>query len=145
MTLGKMILKKNKAVSPVIATILLIALTVTAAAIVYFVVVPLLKPKVEITVTGYGFVTGTDDQFEFTVNVLTAPEGGATISAVAVTFFNGSETNAPVVQGFTEVVISQGSSQKITITVSPDFIDGEQYTIIITYDGGKTAEVSETK
>ncbi|MHA1366961.1 MAG: archaellin/type IV pilin N-terminal domain-containing protein, partial [Candidatus Heimdallarchaeota archaeon] len=39
MSLGKMILKRKKAVSPVIATILLIALTVTAAAIVYFVVV----------------------------------------------------------------------------------------------------------
>jgi flagellin-like protein len=32
--------RRRKAVSPVIATILLIALTVTAAAIVYFVVVP---------------------------------------------------------------------------------------------------------
>jgi flagellin-like protein len=41
--------KGNKrGVSPVIATILLIALTVTAAAIVYFVVVPLLQGKGEI-------------------------------------------------------------------------------------------------
>ncbi|MHA1462148.1 MAG: archaellin/type IV pilin N-terminal domain-containing protein [Candidatus Heimdallarchaeota archaeon] len=43
------IFKNKKAVSPVVATILLIALTVSAAAVVYFVVVPLLNQDVEIT------------------------------------------------------------------------------------------------
>ncbi|MBK5112295.1 MAG: type IV pilin N-terminal domain-containing protein [Candidatus Heimdallarchaeota archaeon] len=55
--------KGNKrGVSPVIATILLIALTVTAAAIVYFVVVPLLQGKGEIVqMSG---VTLTDDDVD---------------------------------------------------------------------------------
>ena len=44
--------RRRKAVSPVIATILLIALTVTAAAIVYFVVVPLLRGNPELSKNG---------------------------------------------------------------------------------------------
>lgn len=45
----KNIFRNKRAVSPVIATILLIALTVSAAAVVYFVVVPLLNQETEIT------------------------------------------------------------------------------------------------
>lgn len=44
----KNFLKNKKAVSPVVATILLIALTVSAAAVVYFVVVPMLRQGQEI-------------------------------------------------------------------------------------------------
>ncbi|MHA1126010.1 MAG: archaellin/type IV pilin N-terminal domain-containing protein [Candidatus Heimdallarchaeota archaeon] len=67
MSLGKLILKRKKAVSPVIATILLIALTVTAAAIVYFVVVPMLEGKPSLAIRQADFVISNSSKIEITV------------------------------------------------------------------------------
>ena len=143
MTLGKMILKNKKAVSPVIATILLIALTVTAAAIVYFVVVPLLTPKPQLAATSYNFVTATQNQFSMTLENIGGAD--ATITEVQITFQNGSTTNAPVVQGFTQVAVTKGESKTVTITVSPNFVVGETYVFKVIYDGGKSLEITDTK
>ena len=55
----------KRGVSPVIATILLIALTVSAAAIVYFVVVPLLQGKSELVQMSTLNLTDTDDDNKF--------------------------------------------------------------------------------
>ncbi|TET29008.1 MAG: type IV pilin [Candidatus Heimdallarchaeota archaeon] len=79
--------RRRKAVSPVIATILLIALTVTAAAIVYFVVVPLLRGNPELVLMDYE-LADTDasdlaDELTLTLNnVGTADANLATITVI---------------------------------------------------------------
>ena len=142
MSLGKMILKKKKAVSPVIATILLIALTVTAAAIVWFVVIPLINntPK-QLLITEYDFVTGTEDQYSFTVQ--NGLGSAITISDITIEFENG--TAGPAVLDFNTTTISAGSVKEIVITVSPDFINGETYAFTLHYDEGATVTVTDTK
>lgn len=145
MTLGKLILKRNKAVSPVIATILLIALTVTAAAIVYFVVVPLLTTKPELVVIlPYGKVPATTDKYEVTIQ----NNGGAianidTLASIELT--NETITtgiNPTLVEiGSIEVTfptsIAQGGQVTWTFTFNINFSTGSSYTLKIYYDAGK--------
>jgi len=150
MTLGKMILRRKKGVSPVIATILLIALTVTAAAIVYFVVVPLLTSKPELVPISYGKVSGTDDRYdvEFQNN------GGAAANIEGITAItldnDGTIINAThVFIGATEIIewpwtLAQGDSVTWTIEFDAAFIGGESYTLTITYDSGKTLDFEFT-
>ena len=57
--------KNKRGISPVIATILLIALTVTAAAIVYFVVVPLFKGNGELVLMSSWSLTDSDSDGNF--------------------------------------------------------------------------------
>jgi len=78
--------RRRKAVSPVIATILLIALTVTAAAIVYFVVVPLLRGNPELVLMDYE-LADTDasdlaDELTLTLNNVGTAE--ATLATITV-------------------------------------------------------------
>ena len=140
MTLAKMILKKNKAVSPVIATILLIALTVTAAAIVYFVVVPLLTGSPELTSTSYGTVAGETDRFS--VKLENIGQAEATI-AEAVSFYVTNTTGdfeaTAVFIGTTAVefpyVLNAGESATFEFTISGLFTAGTSYKIKVIYDG----------
>jgi flagellin-like protein len=57
--------KNKRGISPVIATILLIALTVTAAAIVYFVVVPLFEGNGELVLMSSWSLTDSDNDGNF--------------------------------------------------------------------------------
>ncbi|NHJ38636.1 MAG: type IV pilin [Asgard group archaeon] len=145
MTLGKMILKRKKAVSPVIATILLIALTVTAAAIVYFVVVPLLRANPELTPISYGKVPATIDQYEITIQ----NNGGAianidaltSIELTKETITTTPENPTQVKEGSTIVVfptsIEQGGQVTWTFTFNINFTSGSSYVLKIFYDAGK--------
>lgn len=149
MTLGKMILKKKKAVSPVIATILLIALTVTAAAIVYFVVVPLLRSKPELVALDYGPVSGTADRYEIEIDNI----GGAEANFAGLTAFeytNDTDTYNPVQVyiGTTAVtfpyVLNAGESVTFVLDFDTTLTSGDSISLIITYDDGATLEISDT-
>jgi len=139
----KMILKRKKAVSPVIATILLIALTVTAAAIVYFVVVPLLQANPELVATGYGKVSGTDNKYEVTIE----NNGGDSANLAgltAITFTNTTDDYNPTHVYYsisTEIttwpyVIAQGESVTLVFELGGTFTSG-QYSFALEYDSGK--------
>jgi len=141
----KMILKRKKAVSPVIATILLIALTVTAAAIVYFVVVPLLRANPELTYTDHGKVSGTSNKYEITIQ----NNGGADANLDGLTAFIFTNTTddynpAKVYYSISDeittwpYVIAQGATVKLTFEMSGAFTAGSQYTFTLQYDGGKS-------
>jgi flagellin-like protein len=145
----KLILKRKKAVSPVIATILLIALTVTAAAIVYFVVVPLLTQKPELVYTNNGKVPATTNQYEVTIQNI----GGdvANIEGLtSITLVNSTDTINPtaVNAGVTPVVfptsIDQGGTVTWTFIFNSDFTPGSSYTLTITYDAGLTLDIEFT-
>ena len=140
MTLAKMILKKNKAVSPVIATILLIALTVTAAAIVYFVVVPLLTGNPELASTSYGTVAGETDRFSIKLENIGQKEAtfADTVSFLVSNTTDDYEATAVYI-GTTAVtfpyVLNAGESATFEFVISGAFTAGTSYTIIVLYDG----------
>ncbi|MCF2144244.1 MAG: type IV pilin [Candidatus Heimdallarchaeota archaeon] len=151
MTLGKMILKKNKAVSPVIATILLIALTVTAAAIVYFVVVPLLKGKPELVPLDYGKVSGTTDRYKVEIQ----NTGGAEANIVGLDSFDLTNTTGTIhpvavyvgtdpVNFTSPYVLNPNDSVTFILDFDTAFTSGGTYTLTIHYDGGKTLELDFT-
>jgi flagellin-like protein len=148
MTLGKMILKRKKAVSPVIATILLIALTVTAAAIVYFVVVPLLRANPTLVATGWGKVPATTDKYEVTIQ----NQGGAVANIDALASIE--LTNETITTGINPSVVEQGSTTVVfpaaieqsgevtwTFTFSINFTTGSSYSLKIYYDAGKVLTI----
>ncbi len=149
MSLGKMILRRKKAVSPVIATILLIALTVTAAAIVYFVVVPLLTGNPELVTTDYGKVTGTTDQYEIELeNIGQDAANIANLEGFELT--NETDTYNPTAAhiGTDAItfpyVINQGDTVTIVLTFAGNFTPGGQYTLTVIYDSGATLDISFT-
>jgi flagellin-like protein len=142
MSLAKMILKRKKAVSPVIATILLIALTVTAAAIVYFVVVPMLQKKPELTIVNPGHVTGQTNQLRFTVQNIGS--GEATIDTDDITLYNVTgEADLTITiidpaSGEFPISVSSQGEQQFTIELSSgDFSSGIVYEISVS---GKSLE-----
>ncbi len=141
----KMILKRKKAVSPVIATILLIALTVTAAAIVYFVVVPLLRSNPELAYTAHGKVAGTSNKYEVTI----VNNGGADANLDGLTAFiftNTTDDYNPTKVYYSisdeittwPYVIAQGVTVKLTFEMSSAFTAGCQYTFTLQYDSGRS-------
>jgi flagellin-like protein len=147
----KMILKRKKAVSPVIATILLIALTVTAAAIVYFVVVPLLRANPELVATDYGKVAGTNNKYEVTIQ----NNGGADANLAgltAITFTNTTDDYNPTHAYYsisTEIttwpyVVTQGDTVTLIFEMGGAFTTGSQYTFTLEYDSGKTFDFAFT-
>jgi flagellin-like protein len=149
MNLGKLILKRKKAVSPVIATILLIALTVTAAAIVYFVVVPLLTAKPELVYLNPGKVPATTNQYEVTIQ----NNGGAVANIEALASielvndtdtYNPTAVNAGVVAVVFPTTIDQGGSVTWTFIFGTDFTNGGSYTLKIYYDAGKVLNIDFT-
>ncbi|NHJ49746.1 MAG: hypothetical protein FK733_18285 [Asgard group archaeon] len=78
--------RRRKAISPVIATILIIALTVSAAAIVYFVVVPLLKGDGELVVLDYELedTDASDLADKLTISVQNIGTAIATINGMSI-------------------------------------------------------------
>lgn len=133
MTLGKMILRRKKAVSPVIATILLIALTVTAAAIVYFVVVPLLQKKPELVIVSPAHVTGDNSQIQFTIQNIGTGEASLDPESDFTLYYSNStgEGNIPI-----NVLDNTGTDISDTITISSQ---GET-TIIFDLEGDTYTE-----
>ncbi|NHK32643.1 MAG: type IV pilin [Asgard group archaeon] len=134
----------KRGVSPVIATILLIALTVSAAAIVYFVIVPLLQGRSELVQMSTLDLTDTDEDNKFdtiTTDLLNMGSDLATLdSTVSVIIYNG----APVTHNWqitSDLEYAQQIQKEITIhtNVNESQIDSlTSFEVIITYDGGKT-------
>ena len=122
---------KKRAVSPVIATVLLIALVTAAAAIVFLVVIPMLNPSPQAIVIGAIDVTENLDG-NFTI-IVTIQAQSADLT------FNGTITSAPVVAYLspdtsTGYAIANGATGQITVTGS--FVSGTEYKIIIYFSAG---------
>ena len=98
----------KRGISPVIATILLIALTVTAAAIVYFVVVPLFDGKGELVLMSSWSLTDSDgdgnfdtltgDLFNMGTKEITLDEGATVIvqESTSPILSKANEPNQPI-------------------------------------------------
>ena len=144
MNLFKIITKKKKAVSPVVATILLISLTVASAAIIYFVVLPYLNQEAEIE---FG-ITSVDNFMDYdrdgTVDAITAEIvvvtsnglGAANMSLFSFDITQNSVTSSWVLTELGATLISDSYSSDIVIA-TPDengeLIAGEAYTLRMYY------------
>ncbi|MBY8999801.1 MAG: hypothetical protein KGD64_02705 [Candidatus Heimdallarchaeota archaeon] len=125
---------KKRAVSPVIATVLLIALVTAAAAIVFLVVIPMLNPSPQAIVIGAVGVTYDDISGNFTV-IVTIQAQSADLT------FNGTVTAAPTV-AYLNPTTSQGyaiaNGQTGQITIVGSFTSGETYNLNIYFTAGES-------
>ncbi|MHA1864948.1 MAG: archaellin/type IV pilin N-terminal domain-containing protein [Candidatus Heimdallarchaeaceae archaeon] len=92
------LLKRRKAVSPVIATILLISLVVVAGSLVYFLVVPMIQGSASISIiTAQWFDTNSDDAVDITyITLQNTGTAQAVISKINITIQNVDYSNAYV-------------------------------------------------
>ena len=121
---------KKRAVSPVIATVLLIALVTAAAAIVFLVVIPMLTPANAILLPKSTIDNGDGN---FTVTIGVTAEGSDII-------FNGTLTASPTVaylevSSTTPMTIANGASKDVVLIGS--FTAGVKYTLTLTFVAGK--------
>jgi flagellin-like protein len=143
---------RRKAVSPVIATILLIALTVAAVAIVYFVVIPLFQRNPELVPLAYEFEdsNGTDYANKLTIDVNNLGTATATLTTATVT------RNGETVDWYffdDEVIIAAGGEGEIILLAqngTQELGFGHAVVVTIPYSGGRiviearmTAEFSD--
>ena len=129
---------KKRGVSPVIATVLLIALVTAAAAIVFLVVIPMLQPKSEATLIitpGSSDVGGGDRAIEVKVD---AVGGSLNITSVTVTGLTGVQLlDTPTGSSMIYVVIAAEGTDMVYIVGA--FNVGTSYDITLEF-----AEVSKT-
>ena len=121
---------KKRAVSPVIATVLLIALVTAAAAIVFLVVIPMLTPANALLLPK-STIDNLDGNFTVTIGV--TAEGSDIV-------FNATVTASPTVAylevtSTTPMTIANGASKDITLIGS--FTAGVKYTLTLTFVAGK--------
>jgi flagellin-like protein len=116
----KRLYHKRKAVSPVIAAILLIALTVTAVAIVVFIVMPMLRGQPELVIMSYDFEDSNANDFADSVTMKISNLGteGATISEPD--FKRDGETINWEIEGGDPVTISPASEETITFIATTE-------------------------
>jgi flagellin-like protein len=140
--------QRRKAVSPVIAVVLLIALTVAAAGIIYFIVTDLLQPtpSLEYQETYADDVTGVVIKFK-------ATQGDIVITGVTAVLSNGTtlvgeniwwQTGPAIPTGVenTDIPISDGDTIYLAIACDGDFPLGGTHTFEIKYlaDGNNEYE-----
>ncbi|RMG41891.1 MAG: type IV pilin [Methanobacteriota archaeon] len=134
----------KKSVSPVIAVVLLIALTVAAGAIIWTIVLPLLEPTETLTLTNKISSDWDSTSKVFTFKGTFDASSAGTINSVVLDVNGGSsitaETNSSssVVAGantltFYFTVTSGAGSGSITITWTPDGGSSTTYTFDVTW------------
>ena len=126
---------KKRAVSPVIATVLLIALVTAAAAIVFLVVIPMLNPAPTALITATPGSTDAGGGNRAIGVKIDALNGALNITGVQVTGVTGvtvldSPTGASVIY---DVIAKDGS---MTIYIVGAFDIGTEYSITISFDSG---------
>ncbi len=126
---------KKRGVSPVIATVLLIALVTAAAAIVFLVVIPMLQPTaVPIFVYQNGSTDIGSGNRQFIVKV-TAQGGPLTIDAVSV----APTVVFDVVNSTYVTMIGQviGAEDQESLIFQGAFVVGTEYTLTFSFSSGE--------
>ncbi|MCG3217625.1 MAG: type IV pilin [Candidatus Heimdallarchaeota archaeon] len=142
--------RRRKAVSPVIAVVLLIALTVAAAGIIYFIVTDLLQPTPSLD-----FVDVYKDDTDGIIIRYKANQGDITIEEVSLTLVGGAavaeddtwwglgNTIPTVDEAAATESVTDGNTVYVAVTVDGGIPAGT-YTVEITYDaGGSTLYTSK--
>ena len=123
---------KKRAVSPVIATVLLIALVTAAAAIVFLVVIPMLRPGATpyFVATGSSAVNGTHRSISVSIEA----RGGDLV------FNNVTCEQVPILE-VSNLGASIAENNKITVIIKGTFEISTEYTFTFSFtSGGSTFE-----
>ncbi len=103
----KLLQQHRKSVSPVIAVVLLIALTVAAGAIIWTIVLPLLQPREQITLTEY-ITQDLNASNVVHIKVVLESTSAGTINSVTLELTNGTSVSYDSATSTTTV--TQGTS-----------------------------------
>lgn len=105
----KKLVHKKRAVSPILAAVLLIGLAISAGAVLFIVVLPM------ISAPGGSIVIDNSSEFPTSTSVKIALRNeaseGITITAIEVKVSNGTTSEVATLQGFTSFTINSGSSK----------------------------------
>lgn len=150
---------RRKAISPVIATILLIALTVTAVAIVYFVIVPMFNKR-KLSAEIYSVKdTNKDSQYDQIV-LQVANSGTASLNITTVVVWTcpkglisqeeyWSEHTGWTFQNSGDSLVSPSEIKEVTITgedqITLTIVEETYYRLEIAYSGQKQPYYSDWK
>ena len=144
------LIHKAKAISPIIATIILIVITVVAGGFIYAYVSGMLHSGAtsqQATIQSYSLVPGSGKNATLTVTV--QDSGTVAISSVNITSLSNAVTttfNPYVVNPFLRS-IAPGStmSNSTSITGTAPFLAGNTYTatFVVTYANGATQDITE--
>ena len=146
----KIYLKKVKAISPIIATIILIVITVVAGGFIYAYVSGMLHSGTtsqQASIQSYSLVPGSGNTATLTVTVQDS-------GTVAITSINISSLSNAVTTTFSPYVlnpflrsIAPGStmSNSTSISGTVPFLAGDTYTatFVVTYANGATQDITE--
>ena len=138
----KTYLKKAKAISPIIATIILIVITVVAGGFIYAYVSGMLHSGAtsqQATIQSYTLIPGSGNNATLTVTIQNS--GTVAIKNVTVSFSNASIT-AP---SFAINAIEPGSTASTSTPITGIFLAGDTYTatFVVTYANGATQDITE--
>ena len=153
----KIYLKKVKAISPIIATIILIVITVVAGGFIYAYVSGMLHSGTtsqQATIQSYSLIPGSGNNATLTVTIQNS--GTVAISGIKIaSMSNGagvatSGTLTPF-QTTPDLIISttispsSTSSSTLTIEGTAPFLAGDTYTatFVVTYANGATQDITE--
>lgn len=133
---------KKRAVSPVIATVLLIALVTAAAAIVFLVVIPMLNPAPVALITATPGSTEAGGSDRAIAVKIDAKNGALNITGVAVTGVVGvTILDLPTGTSVLYDVVAQDGS--MTVYIVGAFSVATEYSITISFESG-VSEISST-
>jgi flagellin-like protein len=145
----KIYLKKVKAISPIIATIILIVITVVAGGFIYAYVTGMLHSGAtsqQATIQSYSLIPSSTGA---TLTVTVQNSGTVAISSINITSLSNAVTttfNPYVVNPFLRS-IAPGStmSNSTSITGTAPFLAGDTYTatFVVTYANGATQDITE--
>ncbi len=125
-------LTKKRGVSPVIATVLLIALVTAAAAIVFLVVLPMMQPSGELIVTANGDLAAYNDTSQTFSLQIKALGADVTIDSISV---DGTSTEIVT----TPLTINNGQTRTFTVrwdNSTTNLSSTSSYTITVAFSYG---------
>ena len=146
--------KAKRAVSPVIATVLLISLVVAASAMVYFIVVPLLKGSASVNfITTQWFDSDGDDVADLVyITLQNTGSASATIDNITLTIDNDVLADRTVINNsylvVEELPLTMDVTARADIAISFDpssviAVGDNVFRLMLTYADGTTAVAQE--
>jgi flagellin-like protein len=132
-----LVLKNKKALSPVIGSIILIAVTVAVAVVVASwmggMTIGLMGNAEQAKITNVAFLTNPANS----VNVTLLNDGASSVTLQSATI-DGNSASLAATGPTNSLKVDKGSSANVIVTTSGSFFSGTQYTIRITTSKGNT-------
>ena len=128
------LLRKKRAVSPILAAILLIGLAVAAGAVLFIVVLPLISDPGGSLVFDETTTAFTNNE---TIKIALKNEGTTDITVTDIIITDSTETEMPIT--FVEFAINKGQGKVKDYTFDTE-LPPDDYTITVTFEVGDTTD-----